>query len=201
MPDLPKLLYIRHGETEWSQSGRHTSRTDLPLLEKGAAEARELRPWLARMAPTHVICSPRLRALQTCELSGCGPTPQVAADVAEWDYGAFEGLRTAEIQASHPGWDLFRDGCPEGESPETMTKRVDRVIARLRELDGTIALFSHGHFGAALAARWLDLSMAHARAFSILPASLSILWHAHQRPKAPAIHLWNATPRDLMAIQ
>jgi probable phosphoglycerate mutase len=192
--DPARLYFVRHGETEWSLSGRHTGRTDIPLTTPGEDGARRLGPWLKEPAFAHVLTSPRLRARRTCELSGLGPNAAIDPDLAEWDYGDYEGLRSAEIERDRPGWSIFRDGCPGGESPRDVADRADRLIARLRATGGAIALFSHGHFGGALAARWIRLPVAIGRNFALSPASLSILSHGARHPDVPVIELWNGVP-------
>ena len=132
-----KVYYFRHGETDWAKSGQHTGRTDIALNANGAAESRALAPRLAGVTFTHVFVSPRLRARQTCELAGLAATAEVDETLAEWDYGEYEGLRSVEIRAHRPGWEIFRDGCPGGESPEEIVRRVDRAIQRLRALSET----------------------------------------------------------------
>ena len=155
IPKTPiRLYYMRHGETAWSLSGQNTGSTDLPLTARGEGEARELGTRVRNVPFARVLTSPRRRARQTCELAGLGQAAEVEPDLAEWDYGDYEALRSADIREAHPGWDIYRDGCPHGESPERISERADRLIARLRTLEGNIALFSHGQFGAAFAVRW-----------------------------------------------
>jgi len=194
-----RLYLVRHGETEWSLSGRHTSRTDLPLTAKGADAARELAPWLHGVPFAHVLTSPLRRARQTCELAGLGAAAETASDLSEWDYGDYEGLRSADIRKRRPDWDVFRDGCPHGETPQQVSDRADRLIAGLHGVeghgvDGNIALFSHGQFGCALAARWIGLAAAEGQHLSLGPASLSVLGHRPGHPRVRAIALWNANP-------
>ena len=194
MTDLPRLFLVRHGETAWSLAGRHTGTTELPLTAHGEEEARRLAPILAGVAFTHVFTSPRLRARRTCEalaLHGCG---QVTPALAEWDYGDYEGLRTAEIHRDRRDWLLWRDGCPQGESAAAVTLRADALLSRLRALTGNIALFSHGQFGTALALRWIGLPVIHGQHFPLYPAALSILAAAPGHPGTAAISLWNFTP-------
>jgi len=191
-----QVVFVRHGETDWSRSGRHTGRTDIPLSTQGANNARLLAGHLPFARFKHVFTSPRQRAKSTCELAGLGALARTDPDLAEWDYGDYEGLRSADILARRPGWNLFRDGCPGGESPEQISARADRVIARLRLLEGTIALFSHGHFGRVLAARWIGLGAVHGERLLLDTASLGILGYEHGDASAPAIALWNARPKD-----
>lgn len=188
----PRVFFFRHGETPWSLAGRHTGLTDVPLAAQGEAQARELRPWIAKATFSRVLTSPRLRARQTCELSGASPQPNVDPDLCEWDYGDYEGRRSQNIRKDRPGWDLFRDGCPNGETPATIGERADRLIARLRAMDGDVALFSHGQFGAVLGARWIELAVVEGRHFSVGPASLSVLSYDLDHPEIPVIALWNA---------
>jgi probable phosphoglycerate mutase len=189
-----RLFFFRHGETLWSLSHRHTGRTDIPLTAHGKEQARMLRPWVDAASLSHVLTSPRLRARATCELSGASSEPDVEPDLAEWDYGDYEGLRSVDICNGRPGWNLFRDGCPNGESPAQVSKRADRLIAHVRIMEGDVALFSHGQFGAVLAARWIGLEVLEGRHFSIGPASLSLLSYDINHAAVPVIALWNAAP-------
>jgi probable phosphoglycerate mutase len=189
---MPATLFlIRHGETAWSLLGRHTSRTDLTLTEQGERDAGRLASKLQSVGFSHVFTSPRLRARRTCELAGLGASAVVEPDLAEWEYGDYEGLLATEIQARRPGWSIYRDGCPGGESAEAIAARADRLIARLRALEGNVALFSHGHMGRVVAARWIALPVTGAANFSLSPASLSILGWNQTRP---VIAQWNALP-------
>ena len=183
-----KLYLVRHGETAWSLTGQHTSRTDLPLTPQGEDAARSLGEKLRPVAFDRVFSSPRLRALQTCERACPNVERTIEPDLTEWDYGDYEGLRTVEIHEMHPGWNLFEHGCPGGESPAQVGERVDRLLARLRTLDGDIALFSHGHFLRVLAVRWIGLPVEQGQHFLLGTASLSVL--AHERGRT-AIALWN----------
>lgn len=189
-----RVSLVRHGETEWSLSGRHTGRTDLPLTARGEQEAAALAPGFATTTFARVLCSPRLRARETCRLAGLGRDAVIDADLAEWDYGAYEGLRTAEIHAAHPGWDIWRDGCPGGESVDDASVRADRVIARAAPLPGAVALFSHGQFGRVLAARWIGLPAVQGRHFAIDTASVGILGFEADHPQRRVIAQWNARP-------
>jgi broad specificity phosphatase PhoE len=186
-----ELYLIRHGETEWSSSGRHTGRTEVPLTSAGEKHAAWLSTRLGAIKFTHVFTSPRGRAKRTCELAGLSASAVVEPDLAEWDYGDYEGLRTAEIFKTRPGWKLFRDGCPNGESPLQVSERADRMIGRLRALDGNVALFSHGHFGRVLGTRWVSLPVAEADRLQLDTASLSILGQEHG---VAVIKLWNERP-------
>jgi len=191
---LPRVYLIRHGETEWSLSGRHTSRTEVPLTARGEARARDLGPRLRDLKFARVLTSPRQRARQTCELAGLGPQAEIEPDLAEWDYGDYEGLRSADILGARPKWNLFHDGCPNGETPAMVSARADRFIARLRAQDGNVALFSHGHFGRVLAARWIGLPVMEARGFLFGTAALGILDFEHGDAGSPVIALWNDGP-------
>ena len=187
---LPVLHLIRHGETAWSLSGQHTGRTDLPLLPSGVEQARLLAPRLRHITFSQILTSPRLRARETCALAGLGESPEITPDLAEWDYGDYEGLLAREINQRQPGWNIYRDGCPNGESPAQISDRADRLIARLRELRGNLALFSHGHFSRVLAVRWVRLPVTAASHLLISTASLSILTF-EQSLTRPVIALWN----------
>ena len=192
-PNMPLRVHlIRHGETAWSLSGQHTSRTDLPLTEPGESAARQLGQRLRGIAFGRVFSSPRLRARQTCELAGLGAVAEIEPDLAEWDYGDYEGRRTAEIQVTRPAWNLFRDSCPNGESPDQIAARADRLIARLRLLDGDVALFTHGHMGAVLGVRWIGLPTEEGVHFPLGTASLSRLASVPNHPDVPVIALWNS---------
>jgi probable phosphoglycerate mutase len=188
-----QLYLVRHGETAWALTGQHTGTTDLALTAHGEAQARELAARLSGIEFSHVFASPRLRARRTCELANLGATSQVEPDLAEWDYGAYEGRRSIDIRAERPDWSIWRDGCPGGESPADMAARVDRLIERLGSLQGNVALFSHGHLGAALGTRWIGLPLIEAQHFALRPASLSMLGHQHH-PTRRTLELWNEVP-------
>jgi probable phosphoglycerate mutase len=187
---LPAVYLARHGETAWSLSGQHTGLTDLPLTERGERNARRLGERLRGMAFARVFTSPLQRAARTCALAGFGDRAEVVPDLVEWNYGAYEGKRTAEIHQERPDWNLFRDGCPGGESIAEVGARADRVIARLRTLEGDVLLFSSGHFLRVLAARWLGVDPSAGRFFVLSTATLSILGYEHNKAE-PAIRLWN----------
>lgn len=191
----PRLYLIRHGETAWARAGRHTGRTDVPLTPRGEGEVRDLGAHLRSIAFAHVLTSPLQRARRTGELAGLAVPSRDEPDLIEWDHGDYEGRTLDDIRIRHPDWCVFRDGCPHGESPVQVAARADRLIARLRRLRGNVALFSHGHLGAALAARWIGLPLAAARHFPLATAALSILAHDPHRPADPVIALWNAAPR------
>jgi probable phosphoglycerate mutase len=187
---LPEVYLARHGETEWTISGKHTGRTDIPLTERGERNARSLAQRLAGMTFERVFVSPRQRARRTCELAGFGSQCEPLDDLQEWDYGEYEGLTTAEIRRARPGWNLFRDGCPGGESAMAIGNRVDRLVMTLRAGTGRVLLFGHSHCFRVLAARWLGLPPEDARLFVLSTASLSLLGYEHNRSE-PAIRLWN----------
>ena len=186
-----KVCLVRHGETAWSLSGQHTGLTELPLTTHGEDEARNLAPRLRTLAFTQVLVSPRLRARQTCELAGFGAMSKVEADLSEWDYGHYEGLRSVDIRRQDPGWNIWRDGCPGGESPAEVGARADRLIVRLCSMQGTVALFSHGQFGAALAVRWIGLLVVEGQHLALHPASVSLLSTDPHHPDRRTIDLWN----------
>jgi len=188
-----QIYLIRHGETAWSLSGQHTGRTDLPLTPHGEAMAHQLATTLEGIDFSLVLTSPRLRARATCALAGLSGAARTEPDLAEWDYGNYEGLRTADIRKLQPDWDVWADGCPGGEMPSDVGGRADHVINRLRILTGKVALFSHGQFGRALAARWIGLPVAQGRHFAIDPASMGILGFDSHHPQRRVISLWNAT--------
>jgi broad specificity phosphatase PhoE len=188
-----QVIYLaRHGETAWSLSGQHTGRTDLPLTARGECNARRLGDRLRGLEFASVFTSPLQRARRTCELAGFGSRAQVDGDLMEWNYGEYEGLRTQDIHAKRPNWELFRDGFPGGESFAQIGARADRVVNRVRSIDGAVLLFSSGHFLRVLAARWLGLQTQGARYFLLGTGSLSTLTYEHN-PTEPAIGLWNDT--------
>jgi broad specificity phosphatase PhoE len=191
--DLPILYLARHGETAWSLTGQHTGLTDLPLTEHGERTAGRLRERLEGLTFAEVLVSPLQRARRTCELAGYGPVAEVDTDLVEWDYGQYEGLRTADIRKERPDWQLFRDGCPGGESPQQVAARADRVVIRVRAVNADVLLFSSGHFIRVLASRWLGLAPSpNARLFMLSTASLSALGY-EQDLSRPVIRLWNDT--------
>lgn len=189
---LPSVYLARHGETEWSLSGRHTGLTDLPLTERGESNARRLGEHLSGLTFVKVLTSPLQRARRTCALAGFGAVAEVDPNLVEWNYGDYEGMRTEEIHASRPDWQLFRDGCPGGESSEQIGARADKVLNRLRAFNDTMLVFSSGHFLRVLTARWLGLEPAAARFFVLNTASLSVLGYENNYSQ-PAIRLWNDT--------
>ena len=187
---LPHVTLVRHGETEWSASGKHTGRTDIPLNEVGERKARALKERFKGATFDRVFTSPLQRAARTCALAGFGDEAKVDPDLLEWNYGDYEGRKTSEILADRPGWLLFRDGCPNGEQPLDVAMRADRVIARLREADDRAIVFSSGHILRVLAARWLGLEPAAGRLLVLATASVSILGYEHDKGE-PALVLWN----------
>jgi len=190
---LPLVSIARHGETAWSLAGKHTGRTDLPLTPQGEADARALGERLRGRTFALVLQSPLQRAVRTCALAGFGASAVSDADLAEWDYGAYEGRSTAEILAERPGWRLVRDGCPGGESPAQAAARADRVIARARAASGDVLLVSSAHITRMIAARWLGLAPSGGELFVLSTASLSTLGYEHDARDEPVIRLWNDT--------
>ncbi|MBW9115736.1 histidine phosphatase family protein [Rhizobium cauense] len=187
---FPEIHLVRHGETAWSLSGRHTGRSDIPLTENGEAAARQVGPRLAGRSFAAVWSSPSQRARNTCELAGFGAGVIVKDDLAEWDYGAYEGITTKEIHASRLGWQLFRDGCPKGEAAADVGARADRVISELRQANTSILIFSSSHFLRVLGARWLGLPPADGARFILDTTSISVLGYEHDLTE-PVIRRWN----------
>ncbi|HVS36693.1 MAG TPA: histidine phosphatase family protein [Gemmataceae bacterium] len=187
---LPSVYLARHGETEWTISKQHTGLTDLPLTPRGERNARALGERLRGLTFAHVFTSPLQRAMRTCELSGFSKAAVVDPDLVEWNYGAYEGKTTADIRKERPDWQLFRDGCPGGETVAQIGARGDRMIARLRALEGDVLLFSSGHFLRVVAARWLGLEPAGGRLFYLGTATLSVLGYERDKTE-PVIRLWN----------
>jgi len=189
---LPIVYLARHGETAWSLSGQHTGLTDLPLTERGESNAGRLAERLKGLSFAKVFCSPLQRARRTCELAGFGDRAEIDPDLLEWNYGEYEGRRTADIHKERPDWQLFRDGCPGGESPWQVGARADRVIKRTREIQGNVLIFSSGHILRVLTARWLGLEPLGGKDFLLSTASLSALGYEHNLAQ-PVIQLWNDT--------
>ena len=189
---LPAIYLARHGETAWSITGQHTGVTDLPLTKRGERNAARLGERLAGAVFAKVLTSPSQRAARTCELAGFGGAAEVDRDLVEWNYGDYEGLRTSEIHAKRPDWQLFGDGCPDGESPEQIGARADRVVRRVRAIKGNVLIFSSGHFLRVLAARWLGLEPVAGKYFMLSTASLSALSYENELSH-PAIQFWNDT--------
>ena len=189
---LPAIYLARHGETAWSVSGQHTGRTDLPLTESGERNAHTLSARLRGLAFEKIFTSPLQRAARTCELAGFGGTAERDPDLMEWDYGRYEGRRTADILVERPDWQLFRDGCPGGESPAEIGARADRVVNRVRGVQGDVLLFSSAHFLRVFTARWLGLEPAGGRYLLLGTAAVCVLGYEHNLAE-PAIRLWNDT--------
>jgi broad specificity phosphatase PhoE len=182
------VFAIRHGETAWSLSGQHTGTTDIPLTDNGRQLAEKLRPVLAKEKFALVLCSPMQRARETCELAGLGAVAVIDPDLAEWNYGKYEGITTKQIHETAPGWLLFRDGCPGGESPEQVGARADRATARARAAEGDVALFAHGHVLRVLGARWIGLPAASGQHFLLDTGTLCVLGYYRD---VPAVRVWN----------
>jgi broad specificity phosphatase PhoE len=189
---LPIVYLARHGETAWTLSGQHTGLTDLPLTERGERNARRLEERLRGVTFAKVFTSPLQRARRTCELAGFGSVAEIDRDLLEWNYGKYEGRLTTDIHRERPDWQLFRDGCPGGESPNEVGTRADRVLKRARAVEGDVLLFSSGHFLRVFAARWLGLDAAFGRYFLLSTASLSALGYEHNLSE-PVIRLWDDT--------
>jgi broad specificity phosphatase PhoE len=192
---LPVVYLARHGETAWTISHQHTGLTDLPLTTQGELEAARLGDRLEGLAVARVLTSPLQRAVRTCELAGFGSTAEIEADLLEWNYGTYEGRTSADIHAERPDWQLFRDGCPGGESPAQVGARADRVVRRVRALAGDALLFSSGHFLRVFAARWLGLEPGAGRYFLLETASLSAVGYERDQSE-PVIRLWDETPHE-----
>ena len=188
---FPKIYLARHGQTEWALTSQHTGRTDIPLTAQGEVEAKSLGMRLAKFKPAAVFTSPSQRARRTAELAGF-PNAIIDEDLAEWDYGNYEGLRSAEIESRQPGWNVFVDGSPNGESVQDMTARADRVVAKLRATGGNALIFTSGHIGRCIAARWLGQPITLGAYLLLSTASLSILGYDHGLHE-PAILQWNET--------
>jgi len=191
---LLRVYMVRHGETAWSLTGQHTGRTDMPLTSRGDEEARSLRPSLDAIHFDHVLTSPLQRARRTCALAGLGSAAEIEPDLAEWDYGLYEGQVSIDIRRGRPGWNCYRDGCPGGESPDDISRRADRIVARLCTFGGTVAIFTHGEFGCSLAARWIGLPVLQGEHLQLGTASISILAFNPSHPGLPVIAQWNVSP-------
>lgn len=176
---FPQVYLIRHGETEWSLSGQHTGRTDIPLTPRGETDARGLAARLAGHSFTQVFTSPSVRAKQTCELAGFAQVAETTRDLFEWDYGAYEGRRTADILRERPGWKLFQHGCPDGETLEAVAARAEQVIARVRSIPGDTLIFAHRDILRVVTARWIGLAPIEGQRFMLNPASISVLGYDH----------------------
>jgi probable phosphoglycerate mutase len=182
---------VRHAETEWSLTGRHTGLTDIPLTDSGRATARALAPRLREWRFQRVLVSPLRRARETCELCGLGDRAEACEELHEWDYGDYEGLTTAEILALRPGWSLWRDGCPGGENAEQVGLRADRVLAAMSSVEGPVAAFSHGHMLRVLGARWIELAPSAGARLALSAGALSVLGHERD---TRVLARWNAAP-------
>jgi probable phosphoglycerate mutase len=190
---LPIVYLARHGETAWTLSGQYTGFTDLPLTERGERNARRLEERLGGLTFAKVFTSPLQRARRTCELAGFGAVAEIDEDLVEWNYGDYEGRHSADVHRERPDWELFRDGCPGGESPAQAAARADRVVSRVRAVPGDVLLFSSGHFIRVLATRWIGLEVtANARRFMLSTASLSAVSYEKELSR-PVIRLWNDT--------
>ncbi len=189
---LPVVYLARHGETAWTLSGQHTGLTDLPLTERGERNARRLEERLRGLSFAKVFTSPLQRATWTCELAGFGAVAEIDRDLLEWNYGEYEGRLTTDIYKERPEWQLFRDGCPGGESPNEVGTRADRAVKRVRAVEGDVLIFSSGHFLRVFAAHWLGLDAAFGRYFLLSTASLSALGYEHNVFE-PVIRLWDDT--------
>lgn len=186
--DALEVVLVRHGETEWSREGKHTGRTDVPLTDIGRGQAQAVGAALREQRFALVLTSPLARALETCRLAGLGDEAVLRDELREWDYGAYEGLRTTEIRQEVPGWTLWSDGVPEGETIDEVAARVDRVLGELRSLEGEALIFAHGHVLRVLAARWLGLEPQAGALFALDPATISILGYERE---TSVIRLWN----------
>ena len=189
--ELPRLFLARHGDTAWTDSRQRTGRTDLPLNERGEERARQIGEQLRRFEFVRVFTSPLQRASKTCALAGFGAVAEVDPNLLEWDYGRFEGKLTKEVLSERPGWELFRDGCADGEAPGDVAARADDFIAEVRRIDGDVLAFSSGHVIRMIAARWLGLPPGNGRFFYCRPASVGVLAFEHGKRDEPIIGLWN----------
>lgn len=186
---LQQIYLVRHGETQWSLSGQHTSITDIPLTENGIKAAGLFKPLFAEINVALILSSPLKRAQTTCELAGLGERAEIESNLMEWNYGAYEGLTSKQIHVQSPTWLLFKDGCPQGETPEQVGVRADRVIAKIRSVQGDVVVFAHGHILRVLAARWLGLPVSAGSHFLLDTATLSILSYYRE---IAAVKQWNA---------
>jgi probable phosphoglycerate mutase len=189
--EASRIVVVRHGETEWSLSGQHTSRTDLPLTTNGRQRATALRDLLAGYSFALVLSSPLRRALETCEIAGYGHVVELDDDLREWDYGEYEGLTTPQIREGRPDWNLWRDGCPGGERPAEVGERVDRVLERLAAADGDAVAFAHGHILRVVTARWADMDVAGGARFKFGAGAIGVLGHERE---TRVVERWNLSP-------
>jgi probable phosphoglycerate mutase len=196
--ELPRLFLTRHGDTAWTDSHQRTGRTDLPLNAAGEERAAQIGEKLKRFSFAAVFTSPLQRASKTCTLAGFGAGAHLDPDLFEWDYGRYEGMLTKDILKVRPGWELYRDGCPEGESPDHVAARADRFIARVQRIEGDVLAFSSGHIIRMIAARWLSLPPGAGRFFYCRPASVGVLGFEHRKRDEPIVSLWNyvSQPRE-----
>jgi probable phosphoglycerate mutase len=183
-----RIVIVRHGETEWSREGRHTGRQDIPLTDAGRDDARHLAAALQGFTFARVLCSPLQRARETCRLAGCGDEAELRDELQEWDYGDYEGLTFAEVQARRPGWFLWRDGCPGGESPDDVGRRVDPLVAELTEQEADVVVFAHGHVLRVLASRWIGRPAGQGARLALSTSAISVLGYEHD---LPVIRRWN----------
>ncbi len=184
------VVLLRHGQTDWTITGQHTSRTELPLTEAGKDEARSARNRLGQFTFSRVLSSPMQRAVETCQLAGLSDNPELNADLCEWNYGRYEGLTSKEIHADNPKWSLWTDGAPDGESPQQVSNRADQIIELVRETDGDVALVGHGHFTRVLGARWVNLPAAEGEGLGLSTAAICVLGYEHANP---VLWHWNET--------
>lgn len=187
---VSEIYLLRHGETEWTISGRHTGITDVLLTPHGEEEARASGRFLQALTFQSVLTSPRTRARRTCELAGLGALAEVEEELREWNYGTYEGLLPSEIQKLHPGWVVFEHGCPQGETPEQVSIRADRLLEKIKKMNGKVVLVSHGHFTRVLATRWVNLPIVHGQIFASSTGSIGILGFNDNNGK-PLIKMWN----------
>jgi broad specificity phosphatase PhoE len=176
------LYVVRHGETEWSASGRHTSATDLPLTQSGRHQASADADKLSGIGFSTVLCSPLLRARETCRLCGFAQAAELCEELREWNYGEYEGLTSPQIHEQRPGWSLWTDGCPGGESPEQVGARTDRLLKRVAAADGDVVCFAHGHILRVLTARWCEMDVSAGARFALVTAGIGVLGHEHATP-------------------
>ena len=189
---LPRIYLVRHGDTAWTVTAQHTGRTDLALNEQGERQARGLAARLTALRFDRILSSPLQRARRTAELAMSGASVEFDDDLMEWDYGAYEGRRTVDIEVERPGWRLFRDGCPSGETLDSVSARADRVVGRIRACGGNVLLFAHREILRILAVRWIGLAPTEGRRLLLATASLSVLGYDHDLTE-PVIHAWNSS--------